>query len=217
MDTDTCLIAVPPSEFLQIYTIQRNNVTSPLLQNYINSILNDTNGTANELLPGWIPENIKSFQGKRVQVKLLCGADLLESFAVPGLWNDDDVRRDFLHEVRASELICLFLVIVGSNFGRAWTRGDHTKRIESRKIHFRIGLVDQVPRKNNREFKIKVKITVFFCFQKNITIVTNWVPNEVSSTMARRHLSRGLSVKYMLDDVVVDYIRQNGLYGASET
>lgn len=57
----------------------------------------------------------------------------------------------------------------------------------------------------------------FVCFQKNIKIVTNWVPNEVSSTMARRHLSRGLSVKYMLDDIVVDYIRQNGLYGASET
>ena len=27
-----------------------------------------------------------------VQVKLLCGADLLESFAVPGLWKDEDVR-----------------------------------------------------------------------------------------------------------------------------
>ena len=24
-------------------------------------------------------------------VKLLCGADLLESFAVPGLWEDEDV------------------------------------------------------------------------------------------------------------------------------
>lgn len=50
----------------------------------------------NELLPSWIPENINSFQGKRVQVKLLCGADLLESFAVPGLWNDDDVRLSFV-------------------------------------------------------------------------------------------------------------------------
>lgn len=26
-----------------------------------------------------------------VTVKLLCGADLLESFATPGLWSDDDV------------------------------------------------------------------------------------------------------------------------------
>ncbi len=27
-----------------------------------------------------------------VQVKLLCGADLLESFSVPGLWKEEDVR-----------------------------------------------------------------------------------------------------------------------------
>ena len=26
-----------------------------------------------------------------VTVKLLCGADLLESFATPGLWSDEDV------------------------------------------------------------------------------------------------------------------------------
>lgn len=58
---------------------------------------------------------------------------------------------------------------------------------------------------------------LFFKLQKNITIVTNWVPNEVSSTMARRHLSRGLSVKYMLDDIVVDYIKHNNLFGAQST
>ena len=28
-----------------------------------------------------------------VQLKLLCGGDLLESFAVPGLWKDEDVRQ----------------------------------------------------------------------------------------------------------------------------
>jgi len=28
-----------------------------------------------------------------LKVKLLCGADLLESFAVPGLWNDSDVSE----------------------------------------------------------------------------------------------------------------------------
>lgn len=30
-------------------------------------------------------------QQEVVKVKLLCGADLLESFAVPGLWKDEDV------------------------------------------------------------------------------------------------------------------------------
>lgn len=49
-------------------------------------------------------------------------------------------------------------------------------------------------------------------YKKNIDIVTNWVPNEVSSTLARRYLRRGLSVKYMLDDHVVEYIRQQKLF-----
>lgn len=30
-------------------------------------------------------------QNMAINIRLLCGADLLESFAVPGLWKDDDV------------------------------------------------------------------------------------------------------------------------------
>jgi hypothetical protein len=33
-------------------------------------------------------------QDGSVQVKLLCGADLLESFGTPGLWKDEDVSED---------------------------------------------------------------------------------------------------------------------------
>jgi len=32
---------------------------------------------------------------RSVQVLLLCGADLLESFAKPKLWNDDDVSESY--------------------------------------------------------------------------------------------------------------------------
>lgn len=38
-------------------------------------------------------------EGGPLQLKLLCGADLLESFAVPGLWKSEDVswaRQEFL-------------------------------------------------------------------------------------------------------------------------
>lgn len=31
----------------------------------------------------------------KIQLKLLCGADLLESFSVPGLWADEDVSELF--------------------------------------------------------------------------------------------------------------------------
>lgn len=38
----------------------------------------------------WITNDIRNVQGP-VQIKLLCGADLLESFGTPGLWSEDDV------------------------------------------------------------------------------------------------------------------------------
>lgn len=56
--------------------------------------------------PTWLPDDVlnvnsidepDSFAGlngnheQPVTIKLLCGADLLESFATPGLWSDDDV------------------------------------------------------------------------------------------------------------------------------
>jgi nicotinamide mononucleotide adenylyltransferase len=48
--------------------------------------------------------------------------------------------------------------------------------------------------------------------RRNITIVTNWIANEVSSTLARRFISRGLSVKYLIDDFVIEYVNKHGLY-----
>lgn len=56
-------------------------------------MLNDENDIVNEKLPGWIPESVKKMKGCNVKIKLLCGADLLESFAIPGLWLDEDVSK----------------------------------------------------------------------------------------------------------------------------
>ncbi|KAL3653879.1 hypothetical protein CASFOL_003560 [Castilleja foliolosa] len=50
------------------------------------------------------------------------------------------------------------------------------------------------------------------CLQNNILIVDEVVPNGISSTGLRDCISRGLSVKYLTEDEVVDYIRQNKLY-----
>lgn len=45
----------------------------------------------NEKTLSWIPDFVKKGCTGPVQVKLLCGADLLESFATPQLWADEDV------------------------------------------------------------------------------------------------------------------------------
>ena len=55
------------------------------------------NDTATTAAVDWLPPLGCPAQGP-VTFKLLCGADLLESFAVPGLWNEDDLTaivRDY--------------------------------------------------------------------------------------------------------------------------
>uniref|UniRef100_A0A182MJF6 Cytidyltransferase-like domain-containing protein n=1 Tax=Anopheles culicifacies TaxID=139723 RepID=A0A182MJF6_9DIPT len=143
-------------------------------QNYINSYLKDTNGTINnQHIPAWIPEGIKR-TGGQVQLKLLCGADLLESFATPGLWKDEDLEA----------ILGYHGVVVISRAGS-----------NPEQFIFNSDLLSR--------------------YRRNITIVTNWVTNDVSSTLIRRLLSRGLSVKYLLDDHVAEYIRKFGLFGSN--
>jgi len=46
--------------------------------------------------------------------------------------------------------------------------------------------------------------------------VTEWITNEVSSTKIRRALRRSESVKYLLQESVIDYIHKHGLYGTKD-
>ncbi|PQQ10425.1 nicotinamide/nicotinic acid mononucleotide adenylyltransferase [Prunus yedoensis var. nudiflora] len=46
----------------------------------------------------------------------------------------------------------------------------------------------------------------------NIRIVDELVPNQISSTRIRDCISRGLSIKYLTADEVIDYIREHQLY-----
>jgi nicotinamide mononucleotide adenylyltransferase len=67
-------------------------------QTLINSIVQgqsdaNRNTIDNEDLE-WIPESIRNNEMADqipIQIKLLCGGDLLESFATPGLWAEEDV------------------------------------------------------------------------------------------------------------------------------
>ncbi|KAG5898789.1 hypothetical protein JTB14_010999 [Gonioctena quinquepunctata] len=62
-------------------------------QNYLNALLNRNHYCSNNINDDedWIPENIRNGTNDPVKVKLLCGADLLESFGTPGLWLDEDI------------------------------------------------------------------------------------------------------------------------------
>ncbi|XP_059169571.1 nicotinamide/nicotinic acid mononucleotide adenylyltransferase 1-like isoform X2 [Physella acuta] len=108
-------------------------------------------------------------------VKLLCGGDLLESFAVPGLWEEEDIEY-----------------IVGTH-----------------------GLV-VITRSGSDPQKFIYESDILTKFKENIFIVTEWITNDISSTKIRRALKRGESVKYLLQDSVIDYIREHQLYGVPD-
>ncbi|KAF9451530.1 Nucleotidylyl transferase [Macrolepiota fuliginosa MF-IS2] len=49
-------------------------------------------------------------------------------------------------------------------------------------------------------------------WRNNIYLISQLIQNDVSSTKVRLFLRRGLSVRYLLPNSVVDYIEQHGLY-----
>ncbi|CAG9569183.1 unnamed protein product [Danaus chrysippus] len=165
----------------------RTKVSLQYHQDTINNNLTSNNDNP----PSWLPDdmlNVNNIQPRdlnklnermngnmedKVTVKLLCGADLLESFATPGLWSEEDMEA-----------------IVG-----------------------RHGLV-VVSRAGCDPGKFIYESDMLYKYRRNVTLVTNYIANEVSSTVVRRLMRRGESAKYLTEDSVLAYIRQNCLYGA---
>lgn len=105
------------------------------------------------------------------KVMLLCGADLLESFTMPGVWIPDQVKA-----------ICC----------------DH-------------GVVC-ISREGKNVEKLIFENDILFENKRNIVVVDEVVSNNISSTKVRQNLARGLSVKYLTPNPVIDYIMKHKLY-----
>lgn len=107
------------------------------------------------------------------QLKLLCGADVLESFGVPNLWKTDDIEE------------------IVSNHG-----------------------IVCITRCGCDPEKFINQSDLLYKHRENIHVVREWVTNEISATHVRRSLRRGQSVRYLLPDPVVNYIKENNLFTA---
>ncbi|XP_072544395.1 nicotinamide/nicotinic acid mononucleotide adenylyltransferase 3 [Salminus brasiliensis] len=105
------------------------------------------------------------------QLKLLCGADFLETFKVPGLWRDEHIE----------EVVGRFGLVCVSRGGLQPEGAVHESDLLHKHRH-------------------------------NVFLVREWIRNEISATEVRRALRRGLSVKYLVPDAVIDYIREHKLY-----
>ncbi|GAB1869412.1 Nicotinamide mononucleotide adenylyltransferase 1 [Camponotus japonicus] len=146
-------------------------------QNLLNSMLCNSNDIKHHMQMDdteWIPENVKNCSDNTpIQIKLLCGADLLESFGICGLWLEEDIDAII---------------------------GEH-------------GLV-VITREGCNPNKFIYDSDILSKHMHNICIVTEWIPNEVSSTRIRRALKRSQSIRYLLQDSVIDYIYKHEIYDA---
>ncbi|KAK2717779.1 hypothetical protein QYM36_006539 [Artemia franciscana] len=146
----------------------RTRTTLNFYESYLNSLL-----SSNEIPPMWashIVGSAKEEEAEKLNVKLVCGADLLESFAIPNLWLDEDIDH-----------------IVGHH-----------------------GMV-VISRAGSCPEKFIYDSDALTQNKNNIFLVTEWITNEISSTKIRRALQRKESVKYLIQDSVIDYVNENRL------
>lgn len=71
-----------------------------------------------------------------------------------------------------------------------------------------------ITRSNSDPHKFIHQSDLLWKYRKNIHIVREWVTNDISATHVRRSLRRGQSVRYLLADSVIHYIKEHGLYSS---
>lgn len=93
------------------------------------------------------------------------------------------------------------------SFGKAglWTN-EHITEIIS---HY--GLV-VITRLGSDPYSFIYETDILARNSKGIFVVREWIGNEISATRVRRAIRRGLSIKYIVADSVIDFIKLEGLY-----
>ncbi|PPR83636.1 hypothetical protein GOBAR_AA37074 [Gossypium barbadense] len=142
-----------------------------------------------------------------LKVMLVCGSDLVQSFSIPGFWipeQDDGDIKDIFFGLNIMRRACSSLSYEGTNFGICI-------KYQVRSICKDYGVVC-IRREGQDLEKIINGDEILNENQDNIRIVDELVPNQISSTRLRECISRGLSIKYLTVDEVIEYIKKQNLY-----
>jgi len=123
-----------------------------------------------EIKPDWLPNLPKGNQDPP-RLLLVCGGDLLETFSVPGLWEDKDI------------------LTIAKDFGLV-----------------------VISREGSNPEKYIYHHDILYKYRENIHLVTERIPNDISSTGIRTAVKRGESIKFLTPDPVMYYIKTNELY-----
>lgn len=123
-----------------------------------------------------------------LEIRLVAGGDLVKSFSVPDLWLEADQER----------IVGEYGLVIVERAG--------------------IDLSDYLL-ENPILFKHRVHFDLFrflrniYNFTQNkIHMVKQYISNDISSTKVRLFVSRGMSIKYLLPDSVIEYIKTSHLY-----
>ncbi|KAG8197399.1 hypothetical protein JTE90_013519 [Oedothorax gibbosus] len=106
------------------------------------------------------------------------------------------------------------MLLCGGDLLESFSVPDLWLETDISKIVGKHGLV-VITRKGSNPEKFIYESDLLTKFKNNIHIVTEWITNEISSTSIRRALRRGNSVKYLLPDPVLQYIKEEGLYASN--
>lgn len=107
-----------------------------------------------------------------VQILLLAGGDLIESFGHPGVWAEEDLQ------IILGKYGCIIVERTGSDVWAFLLSHD-----------------------------------ILYQHRRNIIVVKQLIYNDISSTKVRLFVKRGMSIKYLLPNSVIQYIYSERLYG----
>ena len=121
----------------------------------------------------WLPRELGTQAQGPVTFKLLCGADLLESFAVPNLWSVEDLTkivRDYGIVVISRFGIYTIIRVYGNSLVSFISLQKYDKRNHKSSFHFY--------REGSNPEKFIYNSDLLTKYQHNIHIITEWITND---------------------------------------
>lgn len=107
------------------------NSLNAILQHHKTKNNHQYSDNINEIDLNWIPVNVRNGSSLDfVQIKLLCGGDLLESFGTPGLWADEDVNTVKLTNFHLNHIILLQIESIVGQHGLIVITRSQTNPLE---------------------------------------------------------------------------------------
>ncbi|XP_015676763.1 nicotinamide/nicotinic acid mononucleotide adenylyltransferase 3 isoform X2 [Protobothrops mucrosquamatus] len=118
-----------------------------------------------------------------------------------------ELARDHLHQTVVPEL----KLLCGADVLKTFQTPNLWKKEHIIEIVERFGLVC-VSRAGHDPSQYITNLEFLNNCQHNIHLVKEWVLNEISATSIRCALRKGQSVKYLIPDSVISYIKQHNIY-----